>query len=53
MCDMVCRLGFGEKTTNVAAFDVPVPLLSTVTVALPGDAIRLAGMVAVSCVALP
>jgi hypothetical protein len=37
---------------KATAFDAPAPVLTTVMLALPWEAIRLAEMDAVSCVAL-
>jgi hypothetical protein len=52
MCDIVCMLATAEKTGNVSAFDAFAVALRTVTLALPAEAIRLAGTVALSWVAL-
>lgn len=45
-------LGVGALMVNVAAGEVAPPELTTVTLAVPAEAIRLAGTIAVNCVPL-
>jgi hypothetical protein len=44
--------GTAGAMVKATAFDAPAPVVTTVTLTLPGEAIRLADMDAVSCVAL-